>query len=87
MHGGIVYNDSPDYSPYDDFEVLDTKQSKFGNCECEKLDYSYPCDETDFNDSSNKQASDMLFYADSEDYNAFFWTGEDFGCIHYREKE
>jgi len=32
-------------------------------------------------------SSDLMFYYDYEGYSAGFYTGQDFGCIHFKPKE
>jgi len=31
--------------------------------------------------------TDAVYYCDGEEYNAWAYTGKDFGCIHWQEKE
>lgn len=55
------------------------RSEKYGECSCDKFAY----------DSwiSEKEETDKLFYWDYEDYSANFNVGENFGCIHFEEKE
>ena len=55
------------------------KDNGFGECFCDKFKYS-SC--VSFKNESN----DTLLYGDSEMYAAFFYTGENFGCVHFRTK-
>jgi len=63
---------------------------KFGKCACKKFQY-LGLDEGNVDsiiDSVIKAAkSDELLFIDFEYYNADFYTGENFGCIHFKPKE
>lgn len=48
-----------------------------GDCSCPKWEEGY--------DDDKDGLADGVRYSDYEDYRAFFYTGEDFGCIHYKE--
>ena len=52
-----------------------------GTCDSDKFVYSYSMT---YLDESNR---DMLMVSDYEGYMADFCTGEEFGCIHFEEKE
>lgn len=54
--------------------------SKFGECSCPKIIY-------DADDMRNENTPDAFLYEDSEQYNAWHRTGQDFGCIHFERKE
>lgn len=58
-----------------EFETKD-----FGECTCKKFQY-----EDIFREK--KTTDDMLLYADYEGYSASFETGQNFGCIHFKEKD
>lgn len=53
--------------------------TKYGKCKSDKLQYGSSWDE--------KKETDKLLYEDSDSYQAFLEVGEDFGCIHFKEKE
>lgn len=77
--------------------VLDIKQpekdivsqlSPFGECLCDKFIYT----KTDMNmgcvdrdDIAHKDIPDGCLYSDEDGYNAYFYTGESFGCVHYKK--
>lgn len=59
----------------------------FGKCSCEKFlnankDYHKIYDEND----NFIREKDTLEYWDYESYSCGFDVGEDFGCIHFKEK-
>lgn len=54
--------------PFEGFLSID----HLGWCNCMKFRYD------------GKTAGDCLLYWDSERINAWFCTGEDFGCIHWK---
>lgn len=51
----------------------------FGTCSCDKFVYT--------GDEHLPLEDDMLIYEDFEQYNAAFFVGENFGCIHFEERE
>ena len=51
---------------------------KYGKCKSNKLQYGSSYDEKE---------TDKLLYEDSESYKAYLEVGQDFGCIHFKEKE
>ena len=53
--------------------------NNFGECSCDKFVYDSYINE--------KEETDKLFYWDYESYSADFNVGENFGCIHFEEKE
>lgn len=57
--------------------------SKFGTCSCKKFIYTRAggCIEED--DIENDDKPDTLLYTDGESYEAYFYTGENFGCIYW----
>ncbi len=58
----------------------------FGMCNSNKfIDTSKEWDYIGVNKNVNNR-SDCLEYHDSEEYKATFDTGEEFGCIHFKEK-
>ena len=81
-----TYNDTNNYV-YDSSVECGNKKSIFGMCNCKKLAYGYPFDKKEYNNEVNEQTPDMLLYCDGEEYSAFFYTGKDFGCIHFKPKE
>lgn len=54
--------------------------NKYGVCECNKFIYGSSCDE------NIVKNTDQLLYEDSEGYAAGFEVGQDFGCIHFKER-
>ena len=50
-----------------------------GECRCPKFFY--------FNTTESFKYPDGLGYGDLEQYYAYFYTGENFGCIHWTPKE
>lgn len=54
----------------------------FGKCKCDKFVYT---GKSEFEDVETN--SDGLNYWDSEGYMARFETGENFGCVHFKERE
>ena len=61
---------------------------KYGKCQSTKILYG----ESDnrgyvVNDYKKVTDTDMLIQIDGENYSADFEVGEDFGCIHFEEKE
>ena len=58
----------------------DNKQ--FGKC-CNEQKFVYGTSD----DNKNGGNNDILFYMDYEWYNAGLEVGEDFGCIHFENKE
>ncbi len=58
----------------------DNKQ--FGEC-CNKQKFVYGTSD----DNKNGGNNDILFYMDYEWYDASLEVGEDFGCIHFENKE
>ena len=52
---------------------------KFGSCSCKKFVY--------IGNSHDPLQDDMLLYEDCEMYNAFLHVGENFGCVHFEERE
>lgn len=55
--------------------------NKYGQCKCNKFIYG------DSYDRKNESKSDELFYLDYEWYKAFIEVGENFGCIHFKQRE
>lgn len=55
--------------------------NKYGLCKSNKFIYG------DSSDDNNKSKSDKLFYMDYEWYDASVEVGENFGCIHFKQKE
>jgi len=55
---------------------LGGRMSPFGSCSNEKFIY-----ECDF--PTNDTPIDALLYEDYESYSASFYTGPEFGCIHF----
>lgn len=53
--------------------------NKYGKCDCNKFQY----------DISKKKETetDKLYYMDYEWYNADIEVGENFGCIHFKQRE
>ena len=51
-----------------------------GDCDSEKFIYS---EELNFGE---KPQDDMMEYGDFEGYSASFYTGPEFGCIHFKAK-
>ena len=59
---------------------------QFGRCMNEtKLDYGSSYDNKSY--SNTIITPDMLLYEDYERYSASLEVGEDFGCIHFENKE
>ena len=56
----------------------DYSSKNFGECNNDK--FVYTGDDTE-------APIDGLGYSDSEGYNAEFFTGAEFGCIHFLKKE
>lgn len=56
----------------------------YGNCNNEKFEYN-----TYWSDTINvpEFPKDKLLYEDYESYSASFNVGEEFGCIHFENKE
>jgi hypothetical protein len=54
------------------------KNGKFGSCYNEKLAYG---------EEVKDRKDDMLIYYDYESYDAGFYVGINFGCIHWEGKE
>lgn len=54
--------------------------NKYGECNCEKFIYGGA-----FDDKNN--LNDKLFYMDYEWYEAYIEVGENFGCIHFKQRE
>lgn len=52
--------------------------TRFGVCESGKIIYKR---------RSEVQEKDVLCYQDYENYRAYHFVGEDFGCIHFEEKK
>ena len=55
------------------------ENNNFGECSCDKFVYDY----LDLEESE----TDKLYYWDVECYRAYFEVGENFGCIHFKQKE
>lgn len=53
--------------------------NSFGECSSDKLFYGSGM-------SLNQEDNDGLCYGDAEMYSAFLYTGESFGCVHFRTK-
>ena len=55
------------------------RSKKYGHCNCKKFVYG----------ASGKRElfKDRLYFRDYEGYAAAFEVGEEFGCIHFEEKE
>lgn len=79
----------PNCTGFDDEPIF--KGKKIGVCSCSKFVYLW-------SDRYNKYFSgeeyeelviedDMLTYEDYEGYYASFNVGENFGCIHFKERE
>ena len=61
-------------------EHVDDESVLFGGvCDSEKFVYEGCCTE-------EEPEEDGLKYFDYEGYSAGFYTGPEFGCIHFREK-
>ena len=60
-------------------KIFPERIKKYGKCECEKFVYGNSFDKT--------EETDLLYYMDYEWYKAFVEVGENFGCIHFKEKE
>jgi hypothetical protein len=58
----------------DGSEVI--KKIKRGKCSNSNLRYSYELED-----------ESQLIYCDSEDWSAYLYVGEMFGCVHFKEKE
>lgn len=58
--------------------------NKYGQCKSDKFIYG---DSFDDNDDNNESKSNKLFYMDYEWYNAYIEVGENFGCVHFLEKD
>ena len=54
------------------------KEEEFGDCSNNHFIYDDVC---------GKTPQDGLGYTDYEGYSAQFWTGPDFGCIHFEPRE
>lgn len=54
------------------------ENNNFGECSCDKFVY-----DSVWKDSE----TDTLYYWDAEGYRADFEVGENFGCIHFKQKE
>jgi len=79
----------PNCTGFDDEPIFEGK--KIGVCSCSKFVYLW-------SDRYNKYFSgeeyeelviedDMLTYEDYEGYSASFNVGENFGCVHFKERE
>lgn len=55
------------------------KPQKYGDCNCEKFEYEEY--------GNYKNIKDKLVYSDYEGYSAYFYVGEEFGCIHWKQKD
>lgn len=53
--------------------------NKYGECNCKKFIYG-----SAFDDKNN--LNDKLFYMDYEWYEAYIEVGENFGCIHFKQR-
>lgn len=62
------------FQQYEDDEKL-----HYGNCTCKKMIY-------DCAYCYKPKERDLLFYMDYEGYSASIEVGEEFGCIHFKEK-
>jgi hypothetical protein len=62
-------------------KILETKPSNFGSCKCPRFMYG-----DHFEDVAYEDDSDALIYVDYEGWNAYYYTGKDFGCVHGEEK-
>ena len=56
------------------YEVI--KKIKRGECHNSNIRYSYRLENTD-----------QLIYHDMDDYAAYLYVGEMFGCVHFKEKQ
>lgn len=56
------------------------EEDNSGNCKCPKIKYDF-----EFRWKKVKN-SDKAYYYDASGYAAWFVTGENFGCIHFKEK-
>ena len=54
-------------------------EPKYGVCDSGKIKYG-------LNIERNQETNDMLLYEDYEGYMAYHDVGEDFGCIHFKER-
>ena len=77
----ICKNCSLWYAKGDDFGYKDNH----GYCDSDKFMYGGEWD-SEVTDEYLKK-NDGLIYEDCEGYAASFETGENFGCIHFKEKE
>ena len=60
-------------------KILDEKPAHQGLCQCTKFQYLHY-------DKEHTLDNDALGYCDGEGCSAYFWTGEDFGCVHHEPK-
>ena len=56
------------------YEVI--KKIKRGTCSNDNIRYDW-----------NIENTDQLIYHDMEDYMAYLYVGEMFGCVHFMDKE
>jgi len=86
-----IYEDYTDYPSTPCCTTIITKKNlgklkqKTGTCCCDK--FIYDIAETCHPHYIEDQKTDALYYCDGEEYSAWFTTGEDFGCIHFRRRE
>ena len=55
------------------------RSKKYGYCNCKKFEYG--------TSGKKEKYKDKLYFKDYEGYSADFEVGEEFGCIHFEEKE
>jgi hypothetical protein len=60
---------------------------KIGTCACNKFIYKVAMNpETPDPNQVKDQIDDALYHCDGESYQSYFWTGENFGCVHFARK-
>lgn len=76
----IEYTDRPDCFG---FQCLGIIESKFGECQHPKIKYN----DTGTHIQREQLTPDLLLYEDSDCFNVWLTIGEDFGCVHFEEKQ
>lgn len=85
VYRGNFWEEWEDRPPEGSDIILETCNSKFGECNCKKFIYTQAGGCVEDDDIANEDQPDALLYTDGEAYGAYFLTGENFGCVHFKE--
>ena len=85
------YSDSdrlPPWAKNGAVEDLGVVKTRFGYCSCVNFKYDDPVDYclNQPDEAFAKMHADCLFYMDGENDSAWVMVGENFGCVHHRDR-